>query len=628
MVNIPEYKRDCSRDYLFILKSLNEIPFPVGKKLLGDFLIGDLENKSILKNNLYDLYNYGALEGVSRFKIDELIDSLIFKGYISQDSAIFNKNIKVLGVTKTGQDEVINPKLNTTQKTNDYVEVENEITNEDMDSFKELDSFLGNLNIPQRKAVVTPKQSVLCIAGAGSGKTSVLTKRIEFLNKLKKVPRSEILAITFTRRAKIQMQEKLSEVNVKTNIETFNSFCEKILLKNGGRVYGRRVRLASYQDKMMAILRALEFIGITFPDAIDSYFQDSQKKYKSSYQLQNMFMNDCFSVLEFYKSTRKDLEDFSHGVTGHDYNNAKMIYNIVKFIDVHMKTVGLRTYTDQVNDVLEFFKKNPKHIPKFNHILVDEYQDVNSSQVELLSLLNPENLFCVGDPRQSIFGWRGSNVDFILNLAKEKDVEVINLYKNYRSCPALVNLMNNIIKKMRMKDLESSNEPKKESVKEMKLCQFGSEDIEFDFVGNKVLSSSTPRNEIFVLARTNKQLNEISSSFKKKNIAHILKTDDNRSITAKKNEVVLATIHSIKGLEAAEVYIIGCTKKNFPCRATEHPVMSLVKMYEYDREEEERRLFYVAVSRAKEKLYLTYTGSSHSYFIDEEALKGLEKVKY
>lgn len=625
MVDIPEYKRDESRDYLFALKSINEIPFPVGKKLLGDFLIGDMENKSILKNNLYDLYNYGSLDSISRFKIDEIIDSLLTKGFISQDSAMFNKNIKVLGITKLGQDEILEPTINVPSKTmNDYVETENNISNAEMESFKELDSFLGNLNIEQRKAAITPKQSVLCIAGAGSGKTSVLTKRIQFLNQLKKVPRGEILAITFTRKAKIQMESKLKELGVTTNIETFNSFCEKILLKNGGRVYGRRVRVATYQDKMMAILRALEFIGISIQDAIDVYFQDGQKKYKSSYQLQNMFMNDCFSVLEFYKATRKDLEDFSKGVSGKDYDNAKMIYNIVKFLDTHMKSVGLRTYTDQVNDVLEFFKKSPKYIPKFTHILVDEYQDVNNSQVELLSLLNPENLFCVGDPRQSIFGWRGSSVDFILNLAKEEQVEVINLYKNYRSNSHIVNLMNNAISKMGMKDLEHNYE----SPKEMKLCQFGSEDVEFDFIGNKVISSSTPKNEIFILARTNKQLNEISQSFKKKNIAHILKTDDNRAIMPKENEVVLATIHSIKGLEAEEVYVIGCTKKNFPCRATEHPVMGLVKMYEYDREEEERRLFYVAISRAKKKLFLTYSGSSHSYFINEKMVDELDKVKY
>jgi len=625
MVNIPEYKRDESRDYLFVLKSLNEIPFPVGVKLLGDFLIGDMENKSILKNNLYDLYNYGSLDSISRFKIDEIINSLIMKGLISQSPAMFNKNIKVLGITQLGQEEVLEPKMNLSHKASEeYVETENNITKEDIESFKELDSFLGNLNAHQRKAVVTPKQSVLCIAGAGSGKTSVLTKRIQFLNQLKKIPRSEILAITFTRKAKIQMEEKLKELGCNVNIETFNSFCEKILLKNGGRVYGRRVRVATYQDKMMAILRALEFIGISIQDAIDVYFQDSQKKYKSNYQLQNMFMNDCFSVLEFYKATRKNLNDFSKGVSGKDYDNAKMIYNIVKFLDTHMKSVGLRTYTDQVNDVLEFFKKNPKHIPKFSHILVDEYQDVNSNQVELLSLLNPENLFCVGDPRQSIFGWRGSSVDFILNLAKEKSVEVINLYKNYRSNSHIVDLMNKVIKKMGMKSLEHNYE----SSKEMKLCQFSTEDIEHDFVGNKVLSSTTPRNNIFVLARTNKQLNEISQSFKKKNIPHILKTDDDRTAVPKENEVVLATIHSIKGLEAHEVYVIGCTKKNFPCRATEHPVMGLVKMYEYDREEEERRLFYVAVSRAKEKLYLTYSGSGHSYFINEEILDGLEKVKY
>ena len=82
--------------------------------------------------------------------------------------------------------------------------------------------------------------------------------------------------------------------------------------------------------------------------------------------------------------------------------------------------------------------------------------------------------------------------------------------------------------------------------------------------------------------------------------------------------MTLSTIHSIKGLEAELVFVIGCTQNNFPCRASEHPVIDNLKMYEYDKEEEERRLFYVAVSRARNKLILSYSGKKHSYFINNE----------
>ncbi|NCN86346.1 UvrD-helicase domain-containing protein [archaeon] len=623
MIDIPEYKRDDTKDYLFVLKSLNEIPFPLGKKLLVDFLVGNLDNPSIEKNKLYELHNFGILKEIPEEKIQGMIESLINKGLINLSSSMFNKFIKIMSISILGQKELIEPKLHENQIDGKYEEKETKISESEVRAFRELSDFLHGLNMEQKKAVVSKKEKILCVAGAGTGKTTVLTKRIEFLNKLNKVRGDEILAITFTRKAKNEMEERLKKLGVRAVVETFNSFSEKILLKNGGRIYGRKIRVASYQDKMLAVLRSLENLGITFEDAINKYFPILQRKNKTQYQLQAMFVNDCFSVLEYYKSTRKNLDDFSSGLNGKDFDNAKMIYGVVKFLDKHMISQGLRTYMDQINDTLNFFKLNKKYIPHFEHVLVDEYQDVNSSQVELLELLSPKNLFCVGDPRQAIFGWRGSNVNFILDLSKEA-VEVITLKKNYRSNKDIIEFMNQSIKNMKVTDLEHNFTEEKH----MKLCKFSSEEVEHDFVSKKILISESPKNEIFVLARTNRQLIDFSHLLKRKKIPHILKTDDSREITPKENEVVLSTIHSIKGLEAKEVYVIGCTQKNFPCRSSEHPVMEIVKMYEYDKEEEERRLFYVAISRAKSKLYLTYHGRKHTYFINEEMKKNLDFMEF
>jgi DNA helicase-2/ATP-dependent DNA helicase PcrA len=103
-----------------------------------------------------------------------------------------------------------------------------------------------------------------------------------------------------------------------------------------------------------------------------------------------------------------------------------------------------------------------------------------------------------------------------------------------------------------------------------------------------------------------------------------LRTDEVRNpAAAKGDEITLATIHAIKGLEAHTVFVVGCTMNNFPCRTTDHPVMEMIKVDEYDKEEEERRLFYVALSRAKEQLILTYTGTM-TYFITAEMLQMLD----
>jgi len=113
---------------------------------------------------------------------------------------------------------------------------------------------------------------------------------------------------------------------------------------------------------------------------------------------------------------------------------------------------------------------------------------------------------------------------------------------------------------------------------------------------------------------------------KKKDVSHVIRSDEvRRSVDARKDDVTLATIHGIKGLEAEMVFVVGCNGVNFPCKGSEHPIIEMIKVEEYDKEEEERRLFYVAMSRAKNSLYLTYFGKKPTYFITKNMKKMIEK---
>ena len=110
-------------------------------------------------------------------------------------------------------------------------------------------------------SIISNKENILCVAGAGSGKTSVLTKRIEFLVKYGGVNPEKILAITFTRKARQEMAERLLKLGIsQVKVETFNSFCEKILRKYGGMIYGRFMRVMNYGDKALAIISGLVII--------------------------------------------------------------------------------------------------------------------------------------------------------------------------------------------------------------------------------------------------------------------------------------------------------------------------------------------------------------------------------
>ncbi len=292
----------------------------------------------------------------------------------------------------------------------------------------------------------------------------------------------------------------------------------------------------------------------------------------------------------------------------------------------HMQVQGLRDFTDQLLDCLRFFQENNSEIPTLDHVLVDEYQDVNDAQIDLLRLLSPKNLFCVGDPRQSIFGWRGGNINYIFNFQKENpDAEIIGLNTNYRSAKKIVEFMNTSISELGLEDLENS----KETEGEINFLDFETEQEEYEYIIKTICELEIDRNEIFVLSRTNRQLNELSQKLKARNISHIVRLDEvTRPTEARQGDIVLSTIHAIKGLEAKAVFVLGCNEQNFPCKAPDHPILEFIKGQDSDKEEEERRLFYVAVSRAKERLFLSYSGKKPTYFITEEMKKIIHSGKF
>jgi len=607
-------------EYVRILKALMELPFNVGKNLLADFLMGNYKNKSVIKNNLDELNTFDTLHW-NKEKILGELDSLVAQGMVEWMPSDYNRFVKVLRLTIRGQNEIHHPTLEKKKLKHKINYVETIITEKDKERFRELDSFLEYYNNPQKKAIISEAKNLLCVAGAGSGKTTVLTKRIEFLVKYRGIDPRKILAITFTRKARQEMERRLLELGVTgVLVHTFNSFCERILRQHEQEIYGRQMGVQSYRDKILAMNMALATLGIDMDEAIKRYFSPQMRRFKNGNQLASSFMNDCFSVIDYFKVTGQEDYDFSQDAELKDKLNAEMIYKINNYLKNHMHMQGLRDFTDQLIDGVSFLKEHSDKTPRFEHILVDEYQDVNAIQIELLNLLNPSNLFAVGDPRQSIFGWRGSEIRYVLDFEKDHgNSEVIHLTKNYRSSKHIVEFMNQAISDMGLPDLEHHLELDSSVIR---MFNFDNEENERNFILRNILNSSYPREEIFVLARTNRQLQELSQILKRKGIAHVVKTDEvKRPSETRTGEITLATVHAIKGLEAKHVFLIGANEQNFPCKASDHPAIEMVKTEHYNKLEEEKRLFYVAVSRAKEKLTITHSGKKPTYFITEEMLR-------
>ncbi|MCB9361868.1 ATP-dependent DNA helicase UvrD2 [Candidatus Woesearchaeota archaeon] len=600
----------ANQDYLQILQAIKDIPFPVGRKFLIEYLQGKSTHDAIKRQRLDRAESFGAL-AYDRDEISPLIDLLLMNSMIEQRPLTQNRFIKVLHITAKGESELREPSLH--KRKIFYEEKQTSITGQEQELFIALDPFLHKYNDLQKKAIISPANKLLCIAGAGSGKTTVLTKRIEYLVTYQSIDPKKILAITFTRKARQEMQKRLPMTDC--HIETFNSFCEKLLKRHNDLIYDKPMQVIAYRDKYRILYRALETLGMSMDRVLALYFSDVQRRGKTPEQLQGIFVNDLFFLRDYFKFKRMPLTtDAFHIERGHE-QSFNMVLSICNYIEAYMKKKGLRDFADQLLDTIDLFTKHSDTIPKFEHILVDEYQDVNNTQIELLELLAPPNLFCVGDPRQSIFGWRGSNIAHILNFEdKYPDAEVVALTTNYRSEQHIVELMNTSIRTLSLPDLASSF--KEEHNIHIKVA--ASEADEFAYILRQIEDTDLPRNEIFILARTNRKLTDLRDFLNRQKIPHAIKSEElHTTMHISKEQIILATIHAIKGLEAEMVFVIGCTPSNFPCKSSDHPIIDMVKVEEYDKFEEERRLFYVAISRAKRCLHITYV-KSHTLFLTDE----------
>ena len=303
--------------------------------------------------------------------------------------------------------------------------------------------------------------------------------------------------------------------------------------------------------------------------------------------------------------------------TNHQHERVRVFYELaVPLINAYKNYCINKSYLDFDDLIIEtigLLEKHPEtrklYHERFKFILVDEFQDVNSLQVKLLDLLlTPETqLFCVGDDWQSIYGFRGSEVDYIVNFEKHfPNSQIIKLDVNYRSTQTIVGASTEVIRHNKFqidKDIRAHKQTPS------KIQIYRAKDIEEDGVAymiskvTELYQQGLGPDDILVLYRRSKMYWPYKEALKASNL----------KVTAK-------TIHASKGLEAKVVFIIGLTDGNggFPDIWMDDVVFRVIKDLKYDMlMEEERRLFYVALTRAKDELYLITELGSESRFIGE-----------
>jgi DNA helicase IV len=352
--------------------------------------------------------------------------------------------------------------------------------------------------------------------------------------------------------------------------------------------------------------------ALTYKEEFNGYHEDVKK-----------FLTQVIRITDMIKVENLSTETVLNNAKRDQHERVRSFYELaIPIVEKYITYCTDKSYLD-FNDLISrttsLFKNQAdianKYKSKFQYILVDEFQDVNNLQVDLIKLMLTDDtqLFCVGDDWQSIYGFRGSNVSYIIDFENHfKNARVVKFNLNYRSTQHIVGASNEVIKHNKFKvdkDIHSSKKSEHKIVvfagnTEEENIQFAIEEV------RKFQEEGVTSEDILFLYRRSKMFSNWLDQ--NKSYYHRLKKEGIK--------VQAKTIHAAKGLEAKVVFIIGLTEGDggFPDIWLEDRIFQTIKKANHDLLlEEERRLFYVAMTRAKEKLFLITEKGNESSFLKE-----------
>ncbi len=359
----------------------------------------------------------------------------------------------------------------------------------------EIEQLLSGLNDPQREAVTHGEGPLLILAGAGSGKTRVLTHRIAYLVAMEFAQPNEILAITFTNKAAGEMRER-AELLVGRRVRamwvmTFHAACARMLRAQAEKLgYTRSFTIYDQADSRRLVKRCIEDLGVDpkrfTPAAIHNQISDAKNKLRDAEQYGQM-------VGSFFEQTVADVY--------RSYEREMHRMNAMDFDDLLVRAVN----------VMELFPEvRQRYATQFRDVLVDEYQDTNHAQYRWLQLIAGEhrNLMVVGDPDQSIYQFRGADIRNILEFQDQfPDATVIRLEQNYRSTQTILDAANAVISNNRGR-MEKTLWTDLGQGDPIKVRELEDEHAEARFVTGEIqrmVDEGISRSEIAVFYRTNAQ---------------------------------------------------------------------------------------------------------------------------
>ena len=384
-----------------------------------------------------------------------------------------------------------------------------------------MEELLKSLNAEQKEAVVEKEGALLVLAGAGSGKTKVLTTRIVNLVKSGVNP-YKILAVTFTNKAAKEMRERLSkmigeDVVKKMWVGTFHNICGRILrfdIENykspDGRKWDNNYVIYDESDTNTLIKNAIKKLNLDekvyAPKLVKAAISNAKSKMQDAY---------TFSTRARDYRTQKISEVYE------EYEKQLLANNAIDFDDMLLLTVNLLSTNEEVRN---------KYHERFSHILVDEFQDTNISQYMLIRHLYSNNktdeelkgrsLCVVGDVDQSIYSWRGADYKIILNFQTDyRNAKLIKLEKNYRSVATILDAANAIIVNNTERVSKNLYSTKGQGEK-IDIYEAQDEAGEAYYIANKIRNYARNLNDYAVLYRTNSQSRAIEEALISQGISY------------------------------------------------------------------------------------------------------------
>jgi DNA helicase-2/ATP-dependent DNA helicase PcrA len=373
-----------------------------------------------------------------------------------------------------------------------------------------LEELLSGLNDPQRAAVTAPDGPLLILAGAGSGKTRVLTHRLAWLVHSGRLRHDEVLAITFTNKAAQEMRERVELLLGRRTqgmwVMTFHAACARMLRAEAPRLgYTRQFTIYDQADARRMTKRALDEHGHDTkrytPSAIHNQISDSKNKLRSPEDYRQLVGSRFEEVVaDVYETYEREMHRM----------------NAMDFDDLMVRAVNVLELFQEVRD---------RYSTTFQHVLVDEYQDTNHAQYRWLQLIGGEhrNLTVVGDDAQSVYSFRGADIRNILDFQDDyPDAMTIKLEQNYRSTQTILDAANAVIRNNRgqiHKELwtevgEGDPIRVRELDDERAEARFVTGDIE------RLVDEGASRQEIAVFYRTNAQSRVLEDELRKRDIGY------------------------------------------------------------------------------------------------------------